>query len=92
MKSFEKIVTVMAMLTMLAGKAYPQIRHCTILDIDDCFLALHDPSTPPTEKCCDEFRQYRDCFCFYKRHYFKKYNATHACHIDFDDSCTFLSK
>ena len=92
MKSFSVLVTVMVMFTMFAGKVYPQSWDCNILDIEHCFPALEDPTIPPTEKCCDEFRQHRKCLCFYKQHYFKLGDTVRACHIDFHDICLALSK
>lgn len=92
MKSFEQLVIVMVMLTMLAGKVYPQLGDCNILDIEDCFLALQDPNIPPTAKCCDDFRRHLKCFCFYQRRYFKLGDTVRACHIDFKYDCPLLSK
>ena len=94
MKPFVFLVIVMVILTLLPGKVYPQSRVCDMLDIRDCFLALDDPGTPPTEKCCDELKQHRKCFCFYDRRGFTVGfdSVVDACHIEFHDVCPALSK
>ena len=92
MKPFGFLVIVIVILTLLAGKVYPHSRVCNMLDIQDCFLALDDPRTPPIEKCCDELKQHRKCFCFYNQHGFTLGfdSLVDACHIKFDDFCQDL--
>lgn len=92
MKSFHHFVIVMVMITLLSGKVYPQSVDCHMYDIEDCFVAIENPNIPPTPKCCDEFRQHRDCLCFYKQHYFNIGDIVRACNIDFHDTCVRLSK
>lgn len=94
MKSFGLLVSIMVMFILLSGKIYSQSIDCDIHDIDDCDIhALEQPNIPPTEKCCNAFKQHIACICYYAQFFFKIGDVVRGgCHINWHGICPLFSK
>lgn len=85
-KCFDVLVILIVMVIFLADKAHPQ--RCFVFDIEDCIPAMND-NTPPSEKCCDELRQQKDCQCPYLQVFFEFENIISGCHIELKEPCPY---